>query len=330
MSRRNPTDPAEDYALKQLHELAEPPDWYIDPEEMLQFGSKVDKFDKRLDEYVAQKGWYREPPDKSIERWSFRGGIVLVLGIVAAIVAYNLPSGGLMLLGVALVIAGITMMILARVMPQRTMAGAMTYAMLAAYRRTLQKTMESARSMNDVVASKTIPWLETPDQAVVWGVALGLHDEVESVLQRSFQDVQAGTVSTPYFPIWYGGFSGGSMGGGGAGGGGGLAPGLFSERRPAGFRRDDVGARDDRQLAGVIGQRRGRRRVLGRGKRWGRGRRRRRLLSAAASERVASLKIPRVRRRPCGPQPFRLGSWVPSRPWKTSSRDSTRATAPAP
>ena len=38
--------------------------------------------------------------------------------------------------------------------------------MLAAYRRTLQKTFEQARSMNQVVDSKVLPWLETPDQAV--------------------------------------------------------------------------------------------------------------------------------------------------------------------
>ena len=39
--------------------------------------------------------------------------------------------------------------------------------------------------MDQVVAAQDRPWLETPDQAVVWGVALGLHEEVEDVLERS-------------------------------------------------------------------------------------------------------------------------------------------------
>jgi hypothetical protein len=114
-------------------------------------------------------------------------------------------------------------------MPQRTMAGAMAYAMLAAYRRTLQKTLAQSRSMDEVIAAKTVPWLVTPDQAVVWGVAFGLHKEVEDVLQRSLEDVQRGSAPvTPYFPIWYWGTSDFSGAGGGAGGAAGFAPGVFS------------------------------------------------------------------------------------------------------
>jgi hypothetical protein len=177
-----------------------------------------------LGEYVAMKGWFREPPQESIDRWSFRGGIVLVLGFVGVIAGFNLPSQGLTLLGVALIVAAVAIFVISRVMPQRTMPGAMTYAMLAAYRRTLHKTLEQARSMDEVVASRAVPWLETPDQAVVWGIALGLHDEVEEVLARSMEDIEAGRgVGTTYVPIWF--YTGG---GGVDGGGGGLAPGLFS------------------------------------------------------------------------------------------------------
>ena len=68
----------------------------------------------------------------------------------------------------------------------------MIRAMLAAYRRTLQKTMAQARSMQQVVDEAGLDWLETPDQAVVWGTALGLQDEIEGVLSRSLEDVKAG------------------------------------------------------------------------------------------------------------------------------------------
>jgi hypothetical protein len=99
----------------------------------------------------------------------------------------------------------------------------MIRAMLAAYRRTLEKTMAQARSMDQVVAEAGLTWLETPDQAVVWGTALGLEKEIEDVLGRSLDDVKDGRASpgSTYLPVWYGS-SGGAAGLGAAGGGGGL------------------------------------------------------------------------------------------------------------
>ena len=75
-----------------------------------------------------------------------------------------------------------------------------------------------------------MPWLETPDQAVVWGVALGLHEEVERVFDRTLDDLRTGAAtSSTYVPRWYGGWStGGGTGGSGGSGFGGVAPGVFS------------------------------------------------------------------------------------------------------
>ena len=82
--------------------------------------------------------------------------------------------------------------------------------------------------MNEVVASKAVPWLVTPDQAVVWGVAFGLHDEIEEVLSRSMEDLEAGRAATnTYMPLWYYGGAGNSLAAG-SGGPSGIAPGLFS------------------------------------------------------------------------------------------------------
>ena len=72
------------------------------------------------------------------------------------------------------------------------MPGAMIRAMLEAYRRTLEKTMAQSRSMGEVVRDAAIPLIESPDDAVVWGVALGLQSEVEDVLKRTTEDVQSG------------------------------------------------------------------------------------------------------------------------------------------
>jgi hypothetical protein len=93
----------------------------------------------------------------------------------------------------------------------------MIRAMLSAYRRTLKKTMDQARSMDQVVAEAGLPWLETPDQAVVWGTALGLNAEIETVLGRALEDQRDGRVApgAVWLPTWYGTAS--SAGGNAAG-----------------------------------------------------------------------------------------------------------------
>jgi hypothetical protein len=120
------------------------------------------------------------------------------------------------------------MLILARAMPQRTMQGATVHAWLAAYRRTLEKTLEQSRSMDQVIASRAVPWLETPDQAVVWGIALGLHEEVEDVLARSVELARAPAAASAgvWFPGWY--VAGAGTVSGGVGDGGGGPSGMFS------------------------------------------------------------------------------------------------------
>ena len=225
-NRRRPLSDAEEYALSRLRTIANPSEGnYIEPDEVLKFGKYVPKFDQTLERHVTERGWIREAPSKVTSRWRGRGWIVIVLGIVAIVGGFNLPSDGLTTLGGFLIAAGVVLLILAGVMPARTMAGAMIVAMLAAYRRTLQKTMEQARSMQQVVEEAHLPWLETPDQAVVWGTALGLQGDIENVLARSVEDARAGiTAYNPWLPVWYGTSAGSGQGGGYQG----IAPGLFS------------------------------------------------------------------------------------------------------
>jgi len=225
LNRRKPLSTAEQYALARLQSIASSSVGnYIDSDDMLKFGKYVSTFDERLERHVASKGWFREPPAKATRRWTGRATAALIAGFVGGIIAFNLPSQGLLILSGAVAAAGVVMFLIARVMPARTMAGAMIYAMLAAYRRTMQLTMTQARSMNQVIAEPRLAWLETPDQAVVWGVALGLQREVEEVLERSAEDARAGvTAHSPWLPLWYG-----SGAGSGSGGPSGIAPGLFS------------------------------------------------------------------------------------------------------
>jgi uncharacterized membrane protein YgcG len=201
-------------------------DGYIEPDDMLKLGKDVAGFDKRIEQHVVANGWFGEAPSASTKRWIGRGVLVDVAGAIALIAGFNLPSDGLVVLGGALVGAGIVLLLLSRSMPSVTMPGAMIRAMLEAYRRTLEKTMAQARSMDQVVAESAIPLIESPDDAVVWGVALGLQSQVEQVLERTADDLHQGRASAGYIPVWYG--SGGGSGfGGGDGGSGGFAPGLM-------------------------------------------------------------------------------------------------------
>jgi len=139
---------------------------------------------------------------------------------------------GLIRVGVGLLLGGIIVSVIARSMPAVSLPGAMIRAMLAAYRRTLKKTMEQARSMDQVIADAGLPWLETPDQAVVWGTALGLHHEIEAVLERSIDDLREGRVDagSTWLPIWYGTATsgGGTAGFGDFAGAGPGSGGIFS------------------------------------------------------------------------------------------------------
>jgi hypothetical protein len=226
LNARRPTGPAEQIALDRLRTLGSGKDGgFITPDDLPKFGSDVGAFDYSLEDHVVTRGWFTERPHKVVSRWSTRGGLAMLAGGFAVFLGFNIPMSGLTLIGGAALAGGLVVLLFARAMPAVTMTGAMIRAMLAAYRRTLQKTMAQARSMQQVVDEAGLEWLDTPDQAVVWGTALGLQSEIEGVLSRSLDDIKHGRTSgtVPYFPAWYQ-TSGGTpfMGSAAAGSGGGV------------------------------------------------------------------------------------------------------------
>ena len=215
LNARKPLSGAEEYALRELRDLSDGQDVLAD-DDLLKFGSKVSDFNDKLEDFAVQRNWFSEAPGKVMGRWSGRGVLEIVGGVIALFVGFQIPFSGLVVLGGGLIAAGVVTLALARAMPARTMAGATIRAMLAAYRRTLEKTMAQARSMDQVVDEAKIDWIETPDQAMVWAVALGLQHQAETVLERSAADLHHGTTTTtPWFPVWYGtsqSFAGGGLG----------------------------------------------------------------------------------------------------------------------
>lgn len=182
----------------------------------------LDPIKRQLEEEAVRLGWLTRLPTPEITRWLVIGIAEAVLGGGAVFLGFTIPMSGLTMVGVALIIGGLGTAAFGSQMSKRTPNGAYVDAMLKAYRRTLEKTLEHARSMAEVVEEPTVRVLaDTPDKAVVWGVALGLHREVGEVLARELADPRARAAlqaSGAYYPMWLGSTSDGGAAVGNAGG----------------------------------------------------------------------------------------------------------------
>ena len=179
----------------------------ISRERLWELNNVLEPVRDSLEDDVVRFGWFTRRPSTLITRWSLIGIGEMLLGGLFVFGGFVIPMSGLTLLGAATGIGGLATWAIAQAMSQRTPNGAYVDAMLKAYRRTLQKTMEQARSMEQVVADPTVRVLaDTPDKAVVWGFALGLHDNVADVLRRNLEDQQKDPTSATgaYYPLWLG------------------------------------------------------------------------------------------------------------------------------
>jgi uncharacterized membrane protein YgcG len=208
LARRRSLPPPEAALLAAITRRLSQHDGHLEPDMMVELHSARSAFDNALEREVTDHHWFRERPSRAMTRWAVVGGLELVIAGAALGVGLAVPLSGAVVVAGALGVAGVATLLMATVMPARTVDGARLYAWLSAYRRTLQRTLTAAQSMDDVVASRAVPWLETPDQATVWGVAFGLHDEVEQVLARTASTTAtaaAGRGPGLWMPVWYGG-----------------------------------------------------------------------------------------------------------------------------
>jgi len=125
-----------------------------------------------LESYARRNGWIQG--FSIVSRWKWRGLAVLEIAFGLFVAAIG-RIGSDMMNGIGLGIAagGVATWIIAASMARRTREGAVVKAQLAAYRRTLKATFAAAATLDGAVGAAGLTWLETPDQALVWGVALG-------------------------------------------------------------------------------------------------------------------------------------------------------------
>ncbi len=222
---RPPLGEPQEQAWKKVQRLGGS-DGRLTRSSLWQVNEELGSVKQALEKQAVRIGWLARLPGPSIGRMVGIGvGVALVGGgIIWAGIA--IPMSGAVMLGAAGVLGGIGIIGFGTAMSQRTETGAYVDAMLTAYRRTLRKTMEQARSMGEVVEDPEVAKLaDTPDKAVVWGLALGLRDEVSALLARGLAEQRSTTGSTAgaYYPLWLGstssgeGWSAASLAGGAGG-----------------------------------------------------------------------------------------------------------------
>ena len=163
-------------------------------------GSARSDFEAAVDGALVSAAWYRLPPFRTMRTWLRLADVVFILGVVGSAVAILTTSVPLLFAYAGLVFVGWFGHWIALDMPARTRSGAMAAAMLKAYRRSLEKTLEVAESVWDVLGVRELAWFETPDRMIVWAMALDLEHDLAAMFARA-NDAPTGE---PWFPDWYG------------------------------------------------------------------------------------------------------------------------------
>jgi hypothetical protein len=180
---------------------------YIPARDALRLGAPL-LFGTFLQSYATRHGWLAGLPLMRRLRWRLTAANEIVAGGAHAVLGMALAKGttadAVTGAGIGVAAGGVLTWLVAPAMAARTREGAVMKAQLAAYRRTLQLTFAQARSMDQAVTASGLPWLETPDQALVWGIALGLRADIEALLARTAGDLrQEGSPPAAYAPAWY-------------------------------------------------------------------------------------------------------------------------------
>ena len=176
---------------------------YIGGQRALTLGAPL-LFGTFLEQYAIRHGWLAGLPALRRIRWRLTGALEVLVALVLLAVGSNASVDAVIGIGIGVGAGGLATWLIAPAMPSRTAEGALMRAQLAAYRRTLQMTFAQSRSMNAAVTASGLNWLQTPDQALVWGIALGLRSDVEALMARTAEDMGAGQAPTgTYVPSWY-------------------------------------------------------------------------------------------------------------------------------
>jgi hypothetical protein len=139
---------------------------------------------------ALRHGWLVGMPLFARLTWRVLGVVEVLLGLFVAGIASTVPVSSVVALGSGLAAGGLATYLIAPAMTSISVEGSVMKAQLAAYRRTLQASFAQATSIQDIARASRLSWLETPDQTVVWAVALGLQKELEALFKRMPQGLR--------------------------------------------------------------------------------------------------------------------------------------------
>jgi uncharacterized protein (TIGR04222 family) len=201
------------------------------------FHERLEGVQESLYADAVKRGWFSTRPDKVRARWSGRGVLLLIVGGLATFVLAKWTHWGL--LGLALVLGGVAMMVVAPRMPARTAKGTAMLRRVRGFRTVIEKAEANMARWAEqehvfttylpyaVVFGCTDKWAKAfetlgvqPDTS--WYVSsrpFVITDFAHSV--DGFSMATGGVIASTPAGSGSSGFSGGSSGGGGGGGGGG-------------------------------------------------------------------------------------------------------------
>ena len=207
-------------------------DGFVPVDSTSTLSSATGTFKSDIETLSVQKGWMTGKSTTVLLTWLAVAGVEALACIGLFIWGFVAWASGGILGGAAMLVATIVTGVTAFFMPRRTPMGSMLRAMLDAYKRTLRYTMAQSNSMEQVVAAKAVPWIDTPDAAMAWGVAFGLNKEIDDVLKRSVAPPGESGARSAWYPMWWvplGGRPGGAAGAALGGAGGSFSAGIMPD-----------------------------------------------------------------------------------------------------
>jgi hypothetical protein len=138
-----------------------------------------------LENYARERGWVNELSVAA--RWRWRGLAIAEFsgGLLLQVIGTGTDAVPIIGFGLGVMLGGIATWFIAPSMSSRTAEGALVRAEVAAYRRTLGGVINSSATLSDALNGSPLRWLNTPDQVIVWGVALWLQPEILALLTRT-------------------------------------------------------------------------------------------------------------------------------------------------
>ena len=157
-------------------------------------------FGTLIQSYARRHGWSAALPIAARLHWYWVALREAGVGAVLAVIGSAFDAQPLVWLGGGILLGALVTAIAAPSMAALSPLGVSMKAQIAAYGRTLQATIAQSGSLEEARTASRLSWLETPDQTLVWAIALGLQGDIEHLLRG--QGSAAPGIAR-YVPAWY-------------------------------------------------------------------------------------------------------------------------------